>query len=178
MSGAMNFKKCSVCGEEKAESSFSAGRMQCKPCRSNKAKEWYRNNPDKVEEKKAERIQTTLEWQKRNRAFLSARAKEKYRQNPAKVIEATRRWQKANRDKVAAVSASRRSAQANALPSWADMEKIRELYAVARRERKHVDHIVPLKSKIVCGLHCEANLRILDPKENRIKNNRYWPDMP
>jgi hypothetical protein len=41
----------------------------------------------------------------------------------------------------------------------------------------HVDHIVPLTSDLVCGLHCEANLQIAVGKDNIAKNNRWWPDM-
>lgn len=44
--------------------------------------------------------------------------------------------------------------------------------------KHHVDHIVPIKSPIVCGLHCEANLQILPEAENIRKGNRHWPDMP
>ena len=41
-----------------------------------------------------------------------------------------------------------------------------------------VDHIVPLASRIVCGLHAETNLRVVPKLVNRIKGNRFWPDMP
>ena len=44
--------------------------------------------------------------------------------------------------------------------------------------RWHVDHIVPLKSKIVCGLHCSANLQVIPAIINSSKGNRVWPDMP
>lgn len=64
-------------------------------------------------------------------------------------------------------------------PPWAELEQIARIY---RRSRKkgpdyHVDHIVPLVSPRVCGLHCEANLRIVHRLVNIAKANHYWPDM-
>lgn len=41
----------------------------------------------------------------------------------------------------------------------------------------HVDHIVPLQSNWVCGLHCEANLRVIPGAENESKRNFWWPQM-
>lgn len=71
-----------------------------------------------------------------------------------------------------------------ATPTWANPEAIRSFYVEAARltkesgEPHHVDHIVPLQSKIVCGLHVEHNLRVLPKCENQAKSNRWWPDMP
>ena len=55
---------------------------------------------------------------------------------------------------------------------------VSEIYRSAREEGMQVDHIVPLKNDIVCGLHCFSNLQLLDGSENASKGNRYWPDMP
>lgn len=78
----------------------------------------------------------------------------------------------------------RKRAKEKATPFWADIEKMRVIYKQAQvmslqtGVRHHVDHIVPLTSDLVCGLHNEFNLRVIPGKENLRKHNREWPDMP
>ena len=71
---------------------------------------------------------------------------------------------------------NKRAVKLRAIPKWADEKKIKEIYA-NRPIGYDVDHIVPLQSPFVCGLHWEGNLQYLPKKENQSKKNRYWPDM-
>lgn len=80
--------------------------------------------------------------------------------------------------------ARRKRAKDQATPVWANLQKMRAIYRAAQEASKktgvvhHVDHIVPLTSQMVCGLHNEFNLRVIPGKENLRKHNREWPDMP
>lgn len=91
--------------------------------------------------------------------------------------------QKANPARANATNAKRRAAKLAAMPYWAETEKITAMYQVARCYSDaeitcHVDHIVPLQGRTVCGLHVAANLQLLHGPENIGKGNRIWPDMP
>jgi hypothetical protein len=59
-----------------------------------------------------------------------------------------------------------------ATPTWADRRGIRELYKACPAGH-HVDHIIPLKNKLVCGLHVIANLQYMLAKDNLTKHNFY-----
>lgn len=81
------------------------------------------------------------------------------------------------------MNAKRRAAKKNATTSWANRKYIQLFYQIAKMDTQStgikmvVDHIVPLQSKFVCGLHCEDNLQILTVSENAKKLNVVWPDM-
>jgi hypothetical protein len=62
--------------------------------------------------------------------------------------------------------------KAQAVPTWADVHKIKEIYKNCP-EGMHVDHIIPLQGRTVCGLHVETNLQYLSAKDNLIKSNSH-----
>ena len=84
----------------------------------------------------------------------------------------SQRWYEKYPEKGRFKQAKRRSAKLKAIPKWADLEKIKQIYLNCP-EGFHVDHIVPLQNRTVCGLHVENNLQILPAKLNLIKGNDF-----
>lgn len=80
----------------------------------------------------------------------------------------------------ASIQAERNATKANATPKWLTKKHrsdIAAIYAEAATKtastgvQHQVDHIVPLRSKIVCGLHVAWNLRVITAEENMRKSN-------
>jgi hypothetical protein len=76
-------------------------------------------------------------------------------------------------------NAKRRCQQKIASPLWMDKVGILSLYRQMRDLNKeagyrkyHVDHIIPLFGKGVCGLHVFNNLQLLLAEDNLRKGNR------
>lgn len=70
-----------------------------------------------------------------------------------------------------------------AWPDWCETHPGFAAINKEARERKalgqdvNIDHIVPLCSDIVCGLHVPWNLQVITRLENSQKSNTVWPDM-
>jgi len=96
---------------------------------------------------------------------------------------ASKKWRNEHKEYDVAKTAKRKALKLSATPKWADKNKIKTEYALAQwctdvmGMSYHVDHIVPLKGKTVCGLHVEANLRVIPAVDNISKSNHSWPDM-
>lgn len=166
-------------------------RNKCKGCTNAQAKHWYEAN----KERKAAAVAA---WQEANRgAFELARAAWK-KSNPEKLRGYTSEWQKANRPKINAYKRAqrhvnpasvvkyeiaRRAAEKRACVRWANPFFIGEIYHLSKLRTKVVgvrfvvDHMVPLRHPLVCGLHVEHNLEVIENHLNEKKGNRWWPDM-
>lgn len=129
----------------------------------------------------------SLNWRKENpadTAEATARMAKWRKENPEKARAADSKWSSDNPGKIAAKTRRRKAAKLRATPAWADHGLIDATYVMAAAMTRltgikyHVDHIVPLRNKIVCGLHVGCNLQLLPAKENISKGNHHWPDMP
>lgn len=143
-----------------------------------RSREWREQFPDR---QRAAEINYRKQNPERRRE-----SQEKYKSKPGNIEKermAQRRWAKKNKDKLAARSAERRALKLRATPPWADMAEIGMIYEEAQRLTiktgipHEVDHYYPLKSKIMCGLHCEANLRVVPASINRSKSNKHPDDL-
>ena len=77
-----------------------------------------------------------------------------------------------NRKKIRARNTSSRIERQFRVPAWADLKKIEEFY-LACPEGYYVDHIIPLRGKLVSGLHVLENLQYLLAEDNLRKSNKY-----
>ena len=74
----------------------------------------------------------------------------------------------------------RNAVHKKACPIWADKNAIKKIYETATDLSNatgivyEVDHVIPVRHALVCGLHVEHNLQILPKNENRAKSNNFF----
>lgn len=173
----MNSKICTKCGEEKPTSEFEHNRRKCRSCIAERRRERRR-------ERGLEILEIQARYRSKNRERDNANKRRYALSNPEKVRITRSKWESKNRPKVNSKKAKRRAIKRNAYVPWANKFFIEEAYALAKLRsdtfgfKWEVDHIVPLVSHLVCGLHWEQNLQVIPALENSRKSNRFWPNMP
>ena len=92
--------------------------------------------------------------------------------NKDKIKQQNRRYKDRHKEFLCYRENLRRALKLKATPKWANLDKIKEIYNNCP-DGYHVDHIIPLQGKNICGLHIETNLQYLPASENVKKSNKY-----
>lgn len=154
------------------------------------SRKWREANPEKQREASrawyANNREAALAADKRAREANLEKFLERERLSYARHAEKRRtkseRWRAANPSRVTYHTSTRRSALAKRTPPWLTHEHYEQMRAMfwaaslmemATGEKHHVDHIVPLRGKLVSGLNVPWNMQVLSATENLKKSNRH-----
>lgn len=162
----MKTKHCKVCKETKETSNFyknstyKDGLMsKCKDCQKAATTAWAKSNPTAVK-----KIRDKF-----------------YQNNKPMYAELAKAARKKKPEMFNALNAAYRGRKLQAQPSWLTKEQkdqVCSFYAHAKEcelltgDKYHVDHIIPLQGKNVCGLHVPWNLQVLPADVNLSKSNK------
>ena len=123
------------------------------------------------------------QYREKNREKIVATYRKRMEQEDIKLqtLQYHRNWSKQNRNKCTFWTASYRQSKLKRTPKWLNAAELFEIECVysycaalnAIGLDYHVDHIVPLRGKLVSGLHTPANLQILPAKDNKRKANSF-----
>lgn len=191
-----NIRFCNTCGDGKSLDNYYSspklklGKMyQCSTCQNEVQK--FHNKKEsyvkwKFEYRKQYRIKNREKLRLKNRVYTEKnidKIREKNRRyvtnNPEKVKKSKKDWADRNPHKLAERRVRRRVSEKLSIPSWSESEKIKIVYQKAKwlesitGLKYHVDHLIPIQGKDVCGLHVWANLQILEASLNCSKQDTY-----
>lgn len=169
---------CSVCNCYRVDADFVKYNVPnkdvCKPCRAKKHRTKYNHS----ESGKANSRQAY----ENNRELRLSRQKAWKAANPEKVAAYRKASYAKNKQAWLVAAREREHAKLKRTPCW-DLELTKLVYAEAvdlRLQRNlatgfvwEIDHIIPLRGRLVSGLHVWNNLRVIPQDQNRRKYNTY-----
>lgn len=141
--------------------------------------DWAIDNERRKTKPKSEAAKAAgRKYYKKNKEAVKARASARPH---AEVRQYKTKYKEQNPELYKALVSVRKRRHRNATPTWINKEQkfaMRQLYLQAQQmtkitgERYVVDHIVPLISDEVCGLHVPWNLRVITQEDNLKKSNK------
>lgn len=151
-------------------------------------KKWRDANKEKVKAYRDGRLiedhACQKKWRDENRERMNENNKKYRAANKELFAKSRKKWRENNPHKVAEQVRLRNTLLEQAIPNWYEDELVKQLY-LKRNELNEkyaidlvVDHIIPINPRdgSVCGLHCWANLQLLDKFLNGEKCDFYQTD--
>ena len=193
-----NTKFCKKCDSEKSIFDFAKDKSKkdglksyCKSCGVKNATDWIHNNREKynarIRNDRAKNPEKYKQWtdnyKKSNPDHYKKIKQSWVKNNPEKRKATVQKYTVANKIALNEKVMRRNATKIKATPSWFNASIAQAIYSLAQNKSRdlgvehQVDHIVPLNSKFVCGLHVQHNLQVVSATENKSKGNRWWPDM-
>ena len=140
-------------------------RSWCASCEKQRKAKWVQENIDHV-------LTKTLEYQKQHPEQVKA-TKKKWADNNKEYQLAYKRSSRAKYpEKYRAAVSARRARVKQQKPAWETFSRLRSFYEKCP-QGYHVDHVIPLRGKLVSGLHVLENLQYLPASENMAKRNHF-----
>ncbi len=173
--------------KEKAINRAKSWRKANAQARAEYEKEYYKQNKDRrisnsrqnYKDNRLKRLEQRKKYREENKERIAQDKKQYYKKHKEQVASYKKTYARENKAKVNARAARRRAAKVKATPSWLNdshKNQIELFYEAAASYQAHVDHIVPLLGKNVCGLHVPWNLQLLKVSDNIVKGNRLTED--
>lgn len=185
-------KICSKCNTLKPIKDFhkrsklkSGYRSECKDCGCARRRKYHSDNHDKS-------IQSNIDWKQKNKEKVREYSKKYLKNNKESLalkkkeynirsVEKRRDYRLKNKDRYTMHKATRRFLEkaSSVYNDEFNQFLMEECYSLSRLRsditgiKWHVDHVIPLNGKNVCGLHVGINLRVIPAIENLRKSNSY-----
>lgn len=128
----------------------------------------------RAERQKNEIAAYQAEYYKSNKEQRLQYRKHRYECNKQSESIYMKEWRQKNRKRVLEYYQTKKEYLRRATPPWVDLSVVSQIY-MACPKGHHVDHVIPLRGKNVCGLHVHTNLQYLTATENLRKNNKFNP---
>ena len=160
----------------------NTGNGNCSECARIRRAEAYHENPE-------HEIALVRAYQKRNAEKVKETKRRVYEANREHYLRKASEWRAANRplhhaylkawfarnvDRNRFYCAKRHASKLQRTPAWAEIRLMDDFYRKCP-EGHHVDHIIPLRGRLVSGLHVLGNLQYLPATENLRKKNKFDP---
>lgn len=136
--------------------------------------EWQTANHDRM-------ITNNKQYQATHKEHVAVYNKKRYKDQKDIILARGRKWKKDNPQQIVKHNRLRQIKLQQAIPPWFEEDLVKLVYLKRDQLNERfglqleVDHIIPLnpRDRSVCGLHCWANLQLLDKSINTYKHDAY-----